>query len=149
MTHRAWIQKIEAWHDGESADTEAVQAHLAECPACQKHLDWLRQQRAALRGADDLRPIEDAQFNAFYDTIRDRLDPPRSHRRGFLAAASFTLAALIIAVSAFSIFYGPAPVKATEVESASTELEGATIDWYSNEDGVTTVQLTLPEDDVW
>ena len=55
---------------------------------------------------------------------------------------------LLVALAVFSVFTGPEPVTATEVEFVSTELEGATVEVYNSENGVTTFWLTPAKDDI-
>ena len=54
----------------------------------------------------------------------------------------------MIAIATFSIFTGPGPVKANEVESVSTQLNDATVHWDNSDDGVTTIWISIAEDDV-
>lgn len=147
-----WMKQIEAYADGESGEeTQAIEAHVGNCRLCADHLAQLRRIREGVSAVARRETIQDAQFPAFMRGIREGIEsPPPAHRRGVFAILSFGMAALIVAVAAFAVFSGgPAPVKATEVESAYTDLEGATLNTYNSEDGVTTIWVTVGKDDVW
>ena len=65
---------------------------------------------------------------------------PAPRRHHAWTTVSIATAALIIVIALLSILYpSPEPVKANTVESVSTELNNATVDWYDSKDGVTTV----------
>jgi len=144
----SWFERVEALIDGESRNEHAVEAHLSDCATCIAHRDHLLRLRSALRG--DVPKLSEQQFPAFYDGIRSGISqsPPRS--RGIWALSSLAAAALVIAVATFSIFSGsvPEPVRANEVESASTEIEGATVEWSDSGGGVTTIWISVSEDDL-
>lgn len=144
----SWFERVEALVDGESRDGSAVEAHLSGCADCAAHRDHLLQLRAVVRGVAPI--LSDQQFPAFMDGIRSGISqsPPRS--RGIWALTSLAAAALVIAVATFSIFNGsiPEPVRANEVESASTEIEGATVEWSDSGGGVTTIWISVSEDDL-
>lgn len=96
--------------------------------------------------------ITDAQFTHFMAGIREQLDAParRPVWGRVWAMASLAAAALIVAVAALSIFYhGPEQVSANEVESGTTEIDGATVDWYDGKEGVTTVWVKTDGGDMW
>ena len=94
--------------------------------------------------------IEDTQFSAFMAGIQAEITQPAPRRFHLWTTVSFALAALVIVVALLSIFYpGPGTVKANTVESATTELNGATVDWYDNKEGVTTVWVKTSGADVW
>lgn len=148
MNACSWQDEIARYFDGEHPDAARVEAHLAECPACRAELAGLRQVRALLPPAPSA--ISDAQFPLFMEGIREKLDAPRAYRwRTVWPALSFAAAALVVAVSAFLILGGgPQPALANEVESVSTELSGATVNVYENDDGVTTVWINVTKDTI-
>lgn len=146
-----WRPRIERWFDGQSSDTADVERHVGECAECARFLSSLRLMRTHVEASSKQHEIRDAQFAAFMDGIRERVETPvRGHHRGLWAALSLTAAALIVALSTFFMFTGGlGKAKATVVESASSELEGAQIKTYDSGDGVTTVWITVAKDDVW
>jgi len=147
-----WMKQIEAYADGESGEqAQAIEAHVGACRICADYLAQLRRIRDGVSAVARRETIQDAQFPAFMRGIREGIElPAPAYRRGAFAILSFGMAALIVAVAAFAVLSGgPAPVKATEVESAYTDLEGATLNTYNSEDGVTTIWVTVGKDDVW
>jgi len=82
--------------------------------------------------------------------IREGIAPqPRRQSSRWWALASLATASFLISLSVFYIFWGdPATVRATDVEEISTELDGATTDWYDNEDGMTTIWVHYSGDDL-
>lgn len=146
-----WMKKIEAYADGETGAAAAVEAHLHGCPACAGHLAQLRRIREGVGASTRREVIEDAQFPAFMRGIREGIESPApAYRGGWFAVLSLSMAALIVALATVAVLSGgPAPVKATEVESAYTDLEGATLNTYNSGDGVTTIWVTVDKDDVW
>lgn len=95
--------------------------------------------------------ISDAQFPAFMDGIRQQLPGQRRPFGGRWALVSVAAAALVVAVSVFAVLNSAQPqdVRATVVEEATTEIEGARVVWYPNEDGGATVWIEPAEGDVW
>lgn len=143
-----WFRHIEAFVDGELADAGAVEFHLSNCPACAEHRKTLLQWRAAVR--TEAPRLEDGQFPAFLSGIKAGLPDSEPRYRGFWALTSLAAAALVIAIATFSIFNGttPEPVRANEVESVSTDIDGATVGWDDSGSGVTTIWISIAEDDV-
>lgn len=147
MKNCDWEERVGRWFDGESSDAAQVESHVAACKGCTAYvadLSLLRDVRTA-----DVPAISDAQFRSFMDGIHEEIAPRPSVWRGFWAMTSLTAAAFVVAFSAFILMRGaPKPVLATEVESISTELDGATVEWYDNDDGVTTVWVNVAVDDL-
>lgn len=143
-----WTNRVERFVDGESQEQDAVQAHLAACPACAGHRHSLMQVRAALGTLPEAPQLSDNQFPAFMEGIQAELSHSRRRPGGMWALMSLSAAALVIAIATFSIFTGPGPVKANEVESVSTQLNDATVHWDNSDDGVTTIWISIAEDDV-
>lgn len=148
MSTCKWTKKVEAFADGELADPGQVQSHLTTCEPCARHHDRLLAFRAALSETAPPPALSDTQFPAFMDGIQQELSRSRKRPGGFWAVLSLSAAALVIAIATFSIFTGPGPVKANEVESVSTQLDGATVHWDNSDDGVTTIWISVAEDDV-
>jgi len=143
-----WTSKVERLLDGESQEQEAVQAHLAVCTLCASHQRTLLQVRAALGAEPEVPVLSDNQFPAFMEGIQAEVSRSRQRPGGMWALMSLSAAALVIAIATFSIFTGPGPVKANEVESVSTQLNDATVHWDNSDDGVTTIWISIAEDDV-
>jgi hypothetical protein len=117
-------------------------------PEYQRGLTRMRD--AARLSAQDTPQISDGQFNAFMAGIRDAVAEPAPRAYALWTRLSIAAAALIIVIAVLSVLYpSPEPVKANAVESVSTELNGATVDWYDNKEGVTTVWVKTQGDDVW
>lgn len=144
MGHCHWEQQVEAYFDGFADQPAQVEAHVQDCAACAQLLQQLNTLRSGVQAIARVRPIEDAQFNAFMAGIREGIETPVRSHRGFWAALSLACAALVMAFAVFTMFTGPVPVKATEVKAISTQIEGATID-VNVLDGVTTIALTPPQ----
>lgn len=143
-----WTKRVEAFVDGDSTGAEAVESHLASCAGCAAHRETLLQWRSAIRSGAPA--LSDQQFPAFMDGIRSGISQSPPRYRGFWALTSLAAASLVIAVAAFSIFTGstPEPVRADGVESVSTEIDGATVEWGSSGGGVTTIWISISEDDI-
>lgn len=141
-------EHVERWLDGECADIESIENHLTACPACRMHTEQAQRMREGIHAVSEQMAIADAQFPAFYESIRDGID--RSPRRpGRWALLSMTTAAIIVAISVVSImvnFSGEPmqPVRA-EVENVSTDIDGATATFNYDDDGTTTVWVNVPE----
>ena len=125
-----------------------MEAHLAACGPCATHQESLLQMRAALGTLPEVPVLSDNQFPAFMEGIQAEVSRSRRRPGGMWALMSLSAAALVIAIATFSIFTGPGPVKANEVESVSTQLNDATVRWDNSDDGVTTIWISIAEDDV-
>ena len=150
MSRCSWHTEVARYFDGETVAVDAVETHLRQCPQCAAYCEQARQLREGVGQLVQREQISDMQFPAFMEGIRESITPPSARRHGGLwAALSLSTAALLIAIAAFFLFQGgPEPVRATEVEFVSTELEGATVHWYGDEGGITTVEINLAEDDI-
>ncbi|MCF6284875.1 MAG: hypothetical protein L3K26_06780 [Candidatus Hydrogenedentes bacterium] len=142
-----WTQKVEAYTDGESHDHSAVEAHIADCALCARHRATMLHMRSALGALPEAPSLSDGQFPAFMEGIHEGVSHSRKRPGGIWALMSLSAAALVIAIATFSMFTGPGPVKANEVESVSTQLEGGTAHWDISDDGVTTIWISIAEDD--
>ena len=117
----------------------------AESAAYEARLRLLREGAAQ---AAHRAEIADAQFPAFMDGIRENVERPARHYRGFWAVVSLSTAALLVAFSAFLVFttgdQTVAPVEAVtnEVETVSTEINGATVDSYTDGEGTTVLWVS-------
>ena len=140
-----WIYDVERWFDGEHPEPEAVRGHVETCAACAGRLGRLQGMRAGVQGVVKRHEIGEPQLDAFLDGIRNRIEEPRRSHRGIWALASVTAAALIVAVATLMVFTSaPGKVDATVVESVSSEIQGATVESYSSDNGVTTIWLKVP-----
>jgi len=148
MSNCTWIKQIELYADGEARDAGAVEGHLAQCGECARHHTSLLRMRSAIRGLPPVPALSEAQFPAFLDGINREIARPQRRPGGFWALLSLSAAALVIAIATFSLFTGPGPVKANEVESVSTQLDGATVRWGNSDDGLTTIWISIGKDDL-
>ena len=145
-----WFKDVEALVDGEARNAPAVETHVSDCPECAAHRDGLMKWREALAPAASVPVLSDQQFPAFMEGIKAGIHEPRPRSRGIWALMSLAAAALVIAVATFSMFSAPspAPVSANGVESVSTDIEGATVGVENGENSVTTIWISIGEDDV-
>ena len=158
MRNEKWQKQIEAWFDGETRHAGDARRLIAEHPECAAYYEQLKALRSAGGERDEPPVIADAQFPAFMAGIHDEIGQRAASGRGFrtptwLTMASVAAAALVVVFAVFLVFTaftgGTAPVSANEVEHVSTELEGATVEWYDDEHGDTTLWISVSEDDVW
>ncbi len=106
--------------------------------------------RQGARQAAHAPEISDAQFPIFMAGLRDALERPEPRHSGLWAMASLSAAALVLVLSILALFSrGAEPVRATEIESAHTELDGVTVDLSNDASGLSTVWVTMPESDLW
>ncbi len=140
-----WERDIARRFDGETGGDGNAPAD-ARSAAYEAGLRLLREgaQQAANRAE-----IADAQFPAFMEGIREETERPARGHRGFWAVVSLSTAALLVALSAFLLFTTgehatPTVVEAVtnEVETVSTEINGATVDSYTDGDGTTVLWVS-------
>jgi hypothetical protein len=144
-------KRIAAEFDGEIALSEAERDALLQDPERARYAEALPALRSGAQAAARVTPrIEDAQMGAFMAGIREGVaTPEHAPHRGFWAAVSLTAAAMVIAVSTFIVLDGgPQAVQANEVESISTDLEGARLDVYDSDEGITTIWIVNSGDDL-
>lgn len=152
------LRKIEAYFDGALDNPAEAEALLASDQACAQHYASLEQMRQAVQAAPRAE-INDLQLNSFLSGIREHIaEEPEAaptqrfgQRRSVWAMASLAAAAVLVAISTFYIFAGgtPAePVRATEIESVSTGIAGATTTVEYGPDGTTTIWINLTGDDL-
>jgi anti-sigma factor RsiW len=137
MRECRWSKRVERWYDGESHEPETVAEHVHECPACAALLKRMKLFREGIRAVAVRAEIADPQLSAFTQGIHEGLQRPVPRRTGLWTVLSLSAAALIVAISLFAVFTGgPAPAVAqhTVVESASTEVEGATVKTQNSTD---------------
>lgn len=150
MARCRWIYRVEQWFDGEAAEPESIERHVETCAVCRAHLDQLRAMRTGVAAVNAREEIRDAQLPAFVAGIQERLTPPSRRHARLWALVSLSAAALIVALATFFVVTnGLGKVDATVVESCSSDIQGATVTSYSSDNGVTTVWITVSEDDVW
>lgn len=144
-------QRLEAWFDGhlsaDSIDEESL------TPDLKAHLGLLRAMRGGARATEKSHEISDGQMPAFLAGIRDQAEgePVAGRWPGLWAYASVATAAVVVALSTLFIVAGPPEEVAaqSEVQTFSSEIEGAQIDAYTNENGTAVVWINAPEADVW
>lgn len=144
----SWFSDVESLVDGEARNVSAVEAHLTACPVCAAHREALVQWRRALSPAKPAPVLSDQQFPAFMEGIKAGIEQPQRRSGGIWALVSLAAAALVIAVATFSMFTGPTPLNADEVQSVSTEIEGASVSVETPKDGVTTINISVGKDDI-
>lgn len=149
MNGCGWTKQVGAFFDGENpAQAARVEAHLAACPECAAYVTRLQSLRSVATTNAARVEISDGQFPVFMAGIRDGIETPAPRSRGLWAAVSLTAAALLVSLALFAVFDGGlGEVKATEVESFSTDLEGATVHSYDSPSGVT-LWVDMAKDDV-
>lgn len=148
MFKRKKMKQIGALLDGEPHYSGDAEHHLGDA-ACRDYADAVRLMRSGAREAAHAPEISDAQLGAFIAGIRDGIERPEPRTAGLWATASVVAAALVLVLSLLAVFSrGGEPVRATEVESAYTELEGVTVE-FDNRGDVSTVWVTMPESDLW
>ncbi len=148
MKSCSWFKDVEALLDGEARNEKAVEAHVVACPACAAHHDSLLAWRHSLVPALATPVLSDQQFPAFMEGIKAGIHEPHRRSGGIWALMSLAAAALVIAVATFSMFTGPEPLKADEVQSVSTEIEGASVSVETPEGGVTSINIHIGKDDI-
>ena len=151
MTTKITIQTLEAWFDGQ-LPPEAIQEETLS-PELKGHLAMLRALRGGAQAVPKPHEIADAQLPLFLEGIRERAkgEPVAARWPGLWAYASFATAAVVIAMSTmFIVAGGPVEVAAqSEVQTYSSEIEGAEIDAYTSDNGTAVVWINAPEADVW
>ena len=129
-------------------DGQTTRPTGACAPQDTQYLAELGRMRTGAKAAAKATPvISDGQFGAFMAGISDAIAEPAPRRYRLWTSVSIAAAALIIVIALLSILYpSPEAVKANTVESVSTDLNNATVDWYDNKDGVTTVWVKTKGD---
>ncbi len=146
MFEKRRLMRQAAAFDGETA--RRAETPVSTDPEYVAHLTRLR--RSAEIAARKTPEISDGQFGTFMAGINAAIAEPAPRSYRLWTSMSIAAAALIIVIALLSILYpSPETVKANAVESVSTELNGATVDWYDNKEGVTTVWVKTSRDDVW
>lgn len=154
MRECRWTYRVGAHFDGEAQHAAPkVLDHLKRCAACAAYFNALHALRSGAAASAHAPEISDAQFNAFLDGVREGLAAPAPRKRPVWAMFSLAAAAIAIALATFLIvtdFNGPSRnVEATVVESAYSELQGATVDVQVEQDGGATVWVNNAPDDIW
>ncbi len=148
MFNRKKMKQIAARLDGEPQ--YAGRPAPTREPALQEYEASLLQLRRAAARVPRAPEINDAHVDAFMQVIREGIETPAPRLSRLWTMASVAAAALVLLLSALAYLgTGSEPVRANEVESAFTELEGVTVNFYNNPQGVSTVQVTMPESDLW
>lgn len=149
MFKRKKMMQIGARLDGETRYSGREIPETQDEELKQYESALLLQRRGAARAARTPE-ISDTQFDAFMQGIREGVAEPAPRFAGLWTVASVATVTLIVIISLLAFFTGgPDPVRATEVESVSTELQGVTVNYYDNPQGVSTVKVNMPENDLW
>lgn len=140
--------KIGAIFDGEMP-SKALDSSTSD-PELAHYVKSIMRLREGAAMAAKAPVISDAQFQHFMEGIREGIAAPTPRLTRLWALASLATAVLVlILVSLAYLGTGTTPVRATEVESVSTELEGVTVHFYETKEGVSTIWVNLPENDLW
>jgi hypothetical protein len=143
----AWQKKTAQQFDVYRAtDAETISAEERDYLA---DLAFLREGVQAVPPAPE---IADAQFSAFMQGIREGVEAAPEPRRGFWAALSLVTAAMVAAISIFVIFETNnivQPPTVSAVESASTDISGATVTSGTSKDGSAVVWLDAGQVEMW
>ena len=149
MSERQWQQRIERQFDGDAPEGDGGKPETAEQQA---HLDRLHRLRDGVKSAASRQVIEDAQFPAFMDGIRERIEAPRVGHRRLWTFASVTAAALIVAASTFITYVvvtnDSGTGVGTVVDAYESDIPGAIVESSTSEDGTVSVWVTVPERDI-
>lgn len=151
MKHCPHQLELESWFDGQPADPAALRAHLEECAACQTHLKFLELTRERLNERARELSGRAPDPERFIAELRERTAAPSPFRGARWALLSLAAAAFIVAVSVFSMVTPQsrtAEARST-VQSAATDIEGATTETYHADDGTAIVWVNVPEGDLW
>lgn len=140
-------EEAERWFDGEAGVSATIESHVESCESCKAHVAFLAECREAIAEAGEKPVIADAQMPVFLEGIAEGINEPRRRFTGVFAMASGLAAALIVAVSTMTMVSpGPDPVGAESViETVSTEIDGATVEIFDEDDATPMVWLHLPE----
>jgi hypothetical protein len=138
---KKWQKKI-----ARQFDCDGMEA-LSNIDLTQDEREYLSTLQRLRDGVQDMRAvpeITDAQFSAFMDGIREGIEARPSGYRGLWAAVSMVTAAIVIAFSLFAVLdtfhlRGKLPAVQAEVEKATTEIQGATVNSYTSDDGTAVV----------
>jgi hypothetical protein len=139
---KRWQQQLARRFDGEGAEVSETQT-----PEERAYLAALERLRTGARAVATRAEIRDAQLPAFLHGIREGIQTPPSYRRVW-ALLSLSTAALLVALSAFLVFTWRNDDAASVVEAASTQIQGATVSSYSQEDGTAVVWVRVPRRDL-
>ena len=143
-------KKLAEYFDGQRPEGPAPSS-----PEAEAYLAGLQYLRDGARAAAATPQISDAQFGAFMNGIRERIDsaPVRGH--WLWAKLSLAGAALVVAAAVFVIWESKdviqPPVVGAEsvVESASSDISDVTVKSETSDDGNAVVWMTPSQVDVW
>jgi anti-sigma factor RsiW len=147
---------VERYFDGDGSVAEEAERLIAEDAGCADHYAFLQQLRTGARNQPK-QEVSDLQMGAFLAGIREQIAEPAPRHapasvfqgRSLWAGFSLAAAALLVAVSTLYIVSGDtAPVQATEVESISTDIVGATTSVEYGPEGGATLWINLTGDDL-
>ncbi len=144
------FKEVETWFDTQT-DSPLLEEHLAACSACRDHVAFLRTTRTAMRRVAETAGEHKIDAERFLTDYRERVEAaPRgfSPRWALVSAAG---AAFLVAISLMSIVSpGNNAVDARSyVDSAQSDIEGATTETYHADDGTAIVWVNVPEGDMW
>ncbi len=152
MKRPTWQERLERYRDGELGESDAQEVEaMLDAPAYRDYDASLAALSSAARESMPRSEIADAQLPAFMAGIREGVETPQRGHRGFWALASLSTAALIVALSVFSlIMLNSHDAVHTTVEAAASDIEGVEIDTYTDEeDGTAVVWVSDTGSDTW
>ena len=129
-------------------DTEGMERSKGKTPEERAYVTALERLRAGAHAVATHAEIRDAQLPAFIHGIREGIQTPPGGYRRVWALLSLSTAALLVALSAFLVFTWHKDETASVVEAASTQIQGATVSSYSQEDGSAVVWVRIPRRDL-
>ena len=144
------IRRLEQWFDGEIDDKDIDLDVLLSAPEQASYLKNLEMIRGGVQAVATPAIIADAQFPAFMEGIRERVERPAPRFRGLWAMLSLTAALFIAVISVLTMISSNSkPVSAgTVVEESSTDLEGAKASTHKTKRGTTIVWVEAPQKDI-
>lgn len=147
--NRRLIRLEESFDQGEFDETSLVPPK-EDYAKDEKYMKILKITRDTVRKQKNQNQIDDQQFSAFWRGIEKALVTPKPDKQPLWTVLSLSAAALLVAASIFTIFFGKAKpaVAQTVVEELATDLQGARVGWFSSEDGAT-VYVSFAEKDIW
>ena len=145
------MRNVEQAFDRNAIDA-TLRSHLEQCPECAEHLEFLEMVRETTRSIEEAPEIGDAQLPSFMRGIQEGIDQPAPRRSPLLFSwVSAAAAVVVVAAGLLSVtIVPPATVEARSiVDLSSTDIDGAEMETYDEDDGSATIWVRLPEGEEW
>ncbi len=152
MSKKRDMQRLARGFDGEYPEAADVAERVKADPALAQHYAALEALRSGVKAVAKREVIQDAQFGAFMAGIREGIAAEPERRWGGRWAWASAFAAIILIVACLLVVMAghPSAVRATDVESATTDLKGATVEVYKSNGGKTaTIWVNSTSGDEW